>query len=88
MEKPLGLDRALFRGDYTKSAACMEDRGIPVDTHMLERLRASWDDIKLDLIAEIDAEYGVYEGSTFKQARFEAWLTASGIGWPLSLIHI
>jgi hypothetical protein len=82
MRKPQGLDRALFRGDYTKAAACMEDQGIPVDIRMLERLRASWDDIKLDLIAEIDADYGVYEGSTFKQARFEAWLVVNRIGWP------
>jgi hypothetical protein len=82
MGKPQGLDRALFHGDYTKAAACMEDRGIPVDTRMLARLRESWDGIKLDLIAEIDAEYGIYEGSTFKLARFEAWLAASGIGWP------
>jgi DNA polymerase I-like protein with 3'-5' exonuclease and polymerase domains len=82
LRKPCGLGRALFRGDYTKAAARMEDRGIPVDSPMLERLRASWDGIKLDLIAGIDADYGVYEGATFKLARFEAWLAGRGMSWP------
>jgi DNA polymerase-1 len=34
------------------------------------------------LIAAIDADYGVYEGRTFKQERFAAWLARNGIPWP------
>ena len=35
-----------------------------------------------ELIAEVDARYGVYEGSTFKADRFAAYLAANGIPWP------
>jgi DNA polymerase I len=31
---------------------------------------------------EVDAEYGVYEGRSFRQERFEEWLCRNDIGWP------
>ena len=39
-----------------------------------DRLRAHWDDIKLDLIAAIDKDFGVYEGTTFKAGLFAGYL--------------
>ena len=48
----------------------------------LELLRKHWTDIQDDLIAAIDADYGVYEGRTFKIARFEAYFIRQGIPWP------
>ena len=42
----------------------------------LELLRQHWSDIQDQLIADIDADYGVYEGRTFKADRFAAWLGA------------
>jgi hypothetical protein len=41
---------------------------------MLDLLRDNWDTIKDQLIAAIDANYGVYDGRTFKADRFSAWL--------------
>src|SRR5262249_41994240 len=45
--------------------------------------RHHWTDIQDQLIAEIDASYGVFEGRTFKVDRFAAWLRANNIPWPL-----
>jgi hypothetical protein len=34
------------------------------------------------VILEIDKDYGVYEGRTFKAAKFDQWLVAHQIPWP------
>jgi DNA polymerase-1 len=38
--------------------------------------------IQEKLIERIDADYGVFDGRTFKLDRFEAWLARAGIPWP------
>jgi hypothetical protein len=63
------------------AAAAMEFNGIPIDVPTLELLRKHWTDIQDDLIAEIDAGYGVYEGRTFKRDRWAHWLAGNGIPW-------
>jgi DNA polymerase-1 len=78
----LGIGRAIFRSRYMAAVARMERFGIPIDTVMLDELTDRWDDIRLDLIAQVDADYGVYEGTTFKMARFADYLKAEGIAWP------
>lgn len=55
----LDVPRALLRGRYTVAAARMEWAGVPLDTDTLERLRANWDAIKSDLIAAVNADYGI-----------------------------
>ena len=70
----IDLPRALLRGRYMAAAAAMEHAGTPIDVPMLELLRRRWTDIQDQLIAEIDADYGVFEGRTFKTDRFAAWL--------------
>ena len=74
--------RALMRGRYMAAAAHIERNGVPIDTKTLTRLRENWDRIQDRLIASIDAQYGVYEGRTFKLERFERYLTANKIPWP------
>jgi DNA polymerase I len=76
------LPRALLRGRYMAAASRMERNGVPIDLVHLERLRQSWSGIQDELITEIDLEYGVYEGRTFKTSRFEAWLIREEIPWP------
>lgn len=76
------LGGALLRGRYTCAVARMEWNGIPIDLPMLDRLRNGWDDIKLDLIADIDQQYGVFSGTTFVAARFAAYIERAGIPWP------
>jgi DNA polymerase I len=78
----IDLPRALLRGRYMVAAARMERNGVPIDMSSLELLRQSWSAIQDGLIAEIDLEYGVYEGRTFKTDHFEAWLIKNNIPWP------
>ena len=58
-----------------------------------------WDSIQDDLIADVDEDFGVYEGRTFKAELFTQYLNRNQISWPtldsgyldlqdLSLIHI
>ena len=78
----IDLARALLRGRYMKAAATMEFNGIPIDVEILERLRRHWDGIQDILIAEIDQQYRVFEGRSFKAARFAEWLACQNIPWP------
>ena len=82
MMRYLDLPRALYRGRYMAAAAAVEHNGVPIDTTTLAKLQERWDDIKDLLIADVDKEYGVYEGRIFKQVKFEAYLEDSGIPWP------
>jgi hypothetical protein len=67
------MPRALLRGRYMAAASAMEYAGVPIDAPLLELFRQRWSDIQDQLIAEIDAAYGVYEGRTFKEERFATW---------------
>jgi DNA polymerase I len=82
MWSDIDLPRALLRGRYMAANATMEHHGVPIDVPMLARLRDGWTNIQDQLIADIDIEYGVYDGRTFKQERFAAWLKRNGIPWP------
>jgi hypothetical protein len=74
--------RALLRGRYMVAAARVEHHGVPIDTNTLGHLKRHWSDIQDQLIAEIDTNYGVFEGRTFKADRFAAWLVLNRIPWP------
>jgi DNA polymerase I len=78
----IDLPRALLRGRYMAAAAAMEHNGTPIDVEMLELLRQSWEGMQDRLIAEIDRDFGVFDGRTFKTNLFEALLVAHGIPWP------
>lgn len=78
----LDLTRARLRGRYMPAAARMEHTGVPIDVRSLHTLREHWTAIKDRLIARINAPYGVYEGRTFKEQRWAAWLARNGIPWP------
>jgi DNA polymerase I len=78
----IDLPRALLRGRYMVALARMERSGVPIDIETLSRLRHYWTDIQDQLIADIDANYGVFDGRTFKTDRFAAWLVRNNIPWP------
>ena len=82
MEKTLDLPRAILRGRYMKAVAAMEHTGVPIDTLILHQLRDQWTTLQAGLINQIDADFGVYEGRTFKQDRFAGYLANNGIHWP------
>ena len=80
--RPHWLAHALLRGRYMRSVAAMEYRGIPLDGPALERLEKRWDYLKTELITRICSEFPVFDGTTFKQDRFEALLVERGVPWP------
>ena len=80
--RPNGLGQALLRGRYMAAVARMERAGVPIDVDLLQRLRWNWGRIKADLVAAIDKDYGVYEGTTFKAGLFAGYLVDNGIAWP------
>lgn len=74
--------RALLRGRYSVAAAYIEANGVPIDTDTLATIKTGWLGIQHSLIAAVDADFGVYDGTTFKQDRFEKLLIRQGIAWP------
>lgn len=83
MDASIDTQRALLRGRYMRAVARMENVGVPIDMPMLERLRHHWADIQGDLIVAVDADYGVYEGPSFREQRFAEYLAHRNIAWPL-----
>ncbi|MCW2205590.1 hypothetical protein M2227_007680 [Bradyrhizobium elkanii] len=83
MAPSIDLPRAArLRGRYAVAVAAMEHAGIPIDLGLLRRIRHKWPRIRRDLIAEVDADFGVYDGETFKRDRFSRWLYRRRISWP------
>ena len=82
MQDQLDWPRALLRGRYMRSVSRIQMNGVPLDSDVLGRLQARWVDIQDQLIADVDRDYGVYDGRTFKVDRWEAYLVANGIPWP------
>ena len=85
---PALLDRAdrfgqaLLRGRYMAALGIVENNGIPVDAALWAQLVEHWGRIKLSLIEVVDADFNVYEGGKFVQAKFVAFLRANNIPWP------
>jgi DNA polymerase-1 len=77
----IDLPRALLRGRYMPVDAAIGWNGIPIDMPTLAMVRPHWTDIQDQLIADIDTTYGVYDGRTFKEDRFEQFLIRNGIPW-------
>jgi len=76
------LPHALLRGRFMKAAAAIEWNGSPIDVVTLDLLRRHWTGIQDALIAEIDRDYGVFDGRSFRQESWLQWLAANGIPWP------
>src|SRR5262249_54445992 len=78
MATEIDLPRALLRGRYMAAVARMEWNGTPLDVETLARLRNNWEGVQGRLIAEINADYGVYEGRSFRADRFRDYLARAG----------
>ena len=80
-----GLSNAVLRGAYMKTVAVMERNGVPIDTETLDRLRDNWTAIKAKLIRDVDQDYHVYDGGSFRAGLFDAYLNTMDIrNWPRS----
>lgn len=82
MAPRVDMPRALLRGRYMAAVARMETTGVPIDTDVLSTFRGNWSTIKDRLIEAVDADFGVYDGQTFKQDRFAQYLIRHRIPWP------
>ena len=82
MQSQIDWPRALLRGRYMKAVSVIQTNGIPLDVDTLDLLRAAWHSIQDQLIADIDSDYGVFDGRTFKADRWERYLISNGIPWP------
>jgi hypothetical protein len=82
MAPTINLPLALLRGRYMAACARIEWNGVPIDVEMLEKFRRYWPDIIDQLISEIDVHFAVFDGRTFKQEKFAAYLARKGIAWP------
>lgn len=82
MNDKIDWPRALLRGRYMQAVSRIQMNGVPLDVEELKLLKLQWSSIQDQLIAEIDGDYGVYDGRTFKTDRFEAYLMANDIPWP------
>jgi hypothetical protein len=79
----IDLPRALLCGRYMAAVAAIEHNGTPIDVPTLELFRRNWTSIQDRLIAEIDRDYGVFDGRSFKTERFANWLVTNDIPWPV-----
>ena len=82
MQASIDLPRALLRGRYMQAVSVIQLNGVPLDTRVLAKLLTQWTEIQDQLIAEMDQNYGVYEGRTFKSARWDQYLINQDIPWP------
>ena len=82
LQDQIDWPRALLRGRYMQAVSRIQMNGVPIDTQALGLLQAQWNAIQDQLIAEIDRDYGVYEGRSFKTSRWEEYLVTSDIPWP------
>ena len=82
MEGQIDWPRALLRGRYMKAVSNIQANGIPIDVGVLDSLQTEWESIKDQLIADIDSDYGVFEGRTFKADRWERYLISNAVPWP------
>ena len=82
MHEKIDWPRALLRGRYMKAVSDIQANGIPIDVDTLALLKTAWHSIQDQLIADIDSDYGVFEGRTFKADRWDLYLISNGIPWP------
>jgi DNA polymerase I len=82
MQSDIDWPRATLQGRYAVAVAQIEANGVPIDTDTLAALKTGWQGIQHSLIAAVDADFGVYDGTTFKLERFERYLAANRIAWP------
>jgi hypothetical protein len=82
MYSQIDWPRSLLRGRYMKAVSRMQAIGTPIDTEVLQDFVTYWEAIKADLINQIDAEFGVFVGQTFKSDLWASYLERNGIPWP------
>ena len=80
------LPHAMFRAKFMWAAAQHERRGIPVDLPTIDRLGPRWDEIKADIVAEKNDQFGVYEFVDgvphWRRELFADYVRRNRMAWP------
>ena len=80
------LSHAMFRAKFQWAIAQQERRGIPMDGALLARLRNQWQNIRLDLVTELDRPFGCYEvvdgRAHWRKQRFADYVRRHRMSWP------
>jgi DNA polymerase I len=75
---------AIWRAEYMKAMAAAEWNGIPLDGALYRRMTAHWSELQMRAIDRVNQVIPVYEGRSFREKQFEAWLEREGLldFWP------
>ena len=77
------LGQSLMRGNYMRAEAWMRHWGTPIDKTLANELSTHWDDLRQEIITDLDTRYPFFDGPVFKKKLLEQWVTEHGIQyWP------
>jgi hypothetical protein len=80
------LPHAFMRGQFMWATAQQEHRGVSLDLPLFNRIGSRWNDIRLDLVTQIDRPFGCYEivedEPHWRKERFEACVRRRRLPWP------
>ena len=80
------ISHVIFRADFQWTTAQHERRGVPVDGALLSRLRKQWQGLRLDLVTELDRQFGCYEivngVAHWRKHLFANYVRRHGMSWP------
>jgi hypothetical protein len=81
------LPHALFRAKFQWTMAQEERRGVPADLPRLTQIRENWDDMRTDLVIEMDRPFGCYEIEDgqphWRRELFKAFVRRNRMSWPV-----
>jgi DNA polymerase I len=79
------LKHAMFRAEFVGVTAGQEHRGIPFDLPLHERILHGWDGMRLGLVTELDAPFGIYEiidgAPHWRRQRFVDYVQRNRMTW-------
>ena len=79
----MSLAHALLMGRYTSQAvSAINSTGIPANAPLLSSIMNHRDHLRAQMIEAIDAQYRVFDGSSFRVHKFADYLAREGIPWP------
>jgi hypothetical protein len=75
---------ALHRGRYGPAVARMQATGVPIDVPLYRSLFENREELKRDLIDEVDIHFGIHVEGRRRISLFEQWLLEHGLrdSWP------
>jgi DNA polymerase I len=77
------LGHSLIHGSYMRADAWMRHRGVPIDQPLYDDIATSWEELRQELINDLNSRYPFFDGAVFRKKKLEQWVIARGISfWP------